>query len=332
MSVANPMVKSDQIQIYVYTNRGRLGLFPACTNSYYGTDASPEAAYLSCGVGVPMKHAVGAIDVGENQSNPDLHFISGDHRTYDHNQFFEALKQSGKKEVLLFIHGFNVKFEEALYRTAQIAYDLKFQGIPILLSWPAGPANGLLEGIALNRTYEKNTENATRSVTFARDFIRDLRELDLRIFVIVHSMGHQVALPALYGIGMENSEPFIEELILHAPDYPIEGLRKQSETIGRIAKRITMYCSPADNALLASKQMNGNTRAGLCTRIDNIDVVNVNEVDDPVLGIGGLGHGYYSGRPILTDMMQILLGINVEKRLFIRRSGPGNAEDFVMRR
>ena len=38
---------------------------------------------------------------------------------------------------MVFIHGFNVPFEDAIYRTAQLAHDLDFDGAPILYSWPS---------------------------------------------------------------------------------------------------------------------------------------------------------------------------------------------------
>ena len=47
------------------------------------------------------------------------------------------------KQVFVFVHGFNVSFENALRRTAQIAYDLNFDGAPFLFSWPSG--DGMLE-------------------------------------------------------------------------------------------------------------------------------------------------------------------------------------------
>ena len=61
-------------------------------------------------------------------------------------------------------------------------------------------------------------------------------------------------------------------------------------------------------------------------------MINVNPVDAPFLGIGGLGHGYYSSRPVLTDLFQVILGIDAPKRLFIRQSSQDNAENYVLRR
>ena len=42
-----------------------------------------------------------------------------------------------RPEVFVFVHGYNVTFEGAAQRTAQIAYDLKFSGAPIFYSWPS---------------------------------------------------------------------------------------------------------------------------------------------------------------------------------------------------
>ncbi|EMK03410.1 hypothetical protein LEP1GSC176_0663 [Leptospira kirschneri str. MMD1493] len=55
-------------------------------------------------------------------------------------------------------------------------------------------------------------------------------------------------------------------------------------------------------------------------------MVNVNLIDSSLISIG---HGYYSSKPLLTDIYQILLGVRAEKRLFIRKSS-GN-ENYVLR-
>ena len=41
-------------------------------------------------------------------------------------------------QALVFVHGYNNGFDDALFRTAQIAYDLKYDGAPFLYSWPSG--------------------------------------------------------------------------------------------------------------------------------------------------------------------------------------------------
>ena len=145
-------------------------------------------------------------------------------------------------------------------------------------------------------------------------------------------MGHQVILPAISSMVSNNREKFIGELILNAPDFPVKEFKRISSKLARAAERVTLYCSPGDNALLASKRLNGNKRIGQCEKVKGIDVINVNEVDAPALGIGGLGHGYYSGRAIMVDFFQVILGIDVRKRLFIRKSHRYGGEDYILRK
>ena len=52
--------------------------------------------------------------------------------------------QSFKDHAVVFVHGYNTAFDYAVYRTAQIAYDLKFDGVPFLFSWPFSRQNGEL--------------------------------------------------------------------------------------------------------------------------------------------------------------------------------------------
>ena len=80
----------------------------------------------------------------------------------------------------------------------------------------------------------------------------------------------------------------------------------------------------------ASESYNGGERLGACEKIDGVDVINVSEVDSTSYG-AGLGHGYYSSRAVLTDVAQLMMGIEAEKRLFIRRSEPNSTEDFYLR-
>ncbi|MBI3394437.1 MAG: alpha/beta hydrolase [Spirochaetia bacterium] len=119
---------------------------------------------------------------------------------------------------------------------------------------------------------------------------------------------------------------------MNAPDFPADEFRAKAADIRHSAKRVTLYCSPGDNALKASERVNQNSRIGSCGKVDGIDVINVNEVDSPALGIGGLGHGYYAGRPIMTDIFQVILGMDTSKRLFIRKSADSGGENFVLRR
>ena len=50
-----------------------------------------------------------------------------------------------------------------------------------------------------------------------------------------------------------------------------------------------------------------------------------------VLGVGGLGHGYYASRAVLTDIFQAVLGMEASRRLFIRVAEPNAPENYFIR-
>lgn len=81
--------------------------------------------------------------------------------------------------------------------------------------------------------------------------------------------------------------------------------------------------------MIASKTFNnGSLRVGACGLSNDLDNINVSLVDNETLG---LGHGYYSSREILSDVSQALLGVDVKKRLFIKKSEPFGNEKYFLR-
>ncbi|MEQ9365571.1 MAG: alpha/beta hydrolase [Leptospirales bacterium] len=326
--IQNPFATSAKIPVFFATNRVPISLQPSCTDSYYGVRNSRELAYGLCEIGVPKRHAVGDLEpVSISRGDADRYYTPGRHSEYQAAGLIGRIAAEPTAEILLFVHGFNVKFEEAALRAAQLAYDVKFQGSVVLFTWPAGSDGGGPGSLLINQTYGENQTNARDTIRLFEKFLRELKRTGKTIHILAHSMGHQIVLPALADAEVKAGPGYLGEVILNAPDFPARDLLRFAPQLTRMSKRVTLYCSPGDNALVASAGLNSNHRAGLCGRIPGIDVINVNELDT-----SALGHGYYSGRAVLTDVYQILLGVDVERRLFIRRSDPGGGEDYILRK
>lgn len=329
--ILDPFDETKNLNVHFVTTRREMGAKDRCEGNSFGfiTDINPH--YGICIVNVPAKHIIGDISLDNNQDKNTFFQFKGRVNT-DDKEFLSKIKSSASEEVLVFVHGFNVNFDEAVLRAGQIKYDLKFPGEVIVYSWPAGADSGILGQVMVKSTYDLNfTEAKINREPFAK-FLNDIAGIGKKIHLVVHSMGHQVVLPSLSSLTKSGKSKYIQELILNAPDFDKNEFELILSDLNKSAERITLYCSPGDNALVASQKVNGAPRAGMCFKYSGVDVINVNEVDDPVLGVGGLGHGYYSSRPILTDIYQVLLGVSVEKRLFIRKSGPKNGENFVLRK
>ena len=316
------------LNILVVTNRKSKDDVFSCDNQPLSIIADNKLRFGTCRVNVPKNHSTGEIvftkDARQSSNN---YFKILDAKSSTQSELIASLKKS-KRKPLIFVHGFNVKYQEALLRASQIGYDLKYQGPIVLFTWPAGAADGFFEEAQINKTYDNNLANTKASVELFKNFLLDLQKNNIRPNLIVHSMGHQVALPALKKISDSNSKVVINELILNAPDFDAPDFIVLAKNIKKVSKRVTLYCSYNDRAMLASKTFNKSDRLGACTFMEDLDSVNVSLVDDSVLG---LGHGYYSSRIILNDVFQVLLGIDADKRLFIRKSEPNSTEKYFLR-
>jgi len=354
--ISVPMDDTHTIRLYFSTNRRTSNKLVSCTDRYYTVKRDEKVRYGVCLVSVPRNHTVGTLNNSEDleYTSRNKQYIVTDHSEFTKDEFLARLKSAPGGEILLFVHGFNVKFREAVLRASQIAYDSKFQGAIVLFTWPAGAGSGYMNQFLINRTYSRNRDNARNTIGAMKELITKLSGLGKTLHVMVHSMGHQIVLPALHDIQgsdkkasgnsaqttdgnktekrdgtKKERKTIIGELILNAPDYSAADFKAQASFFKKIARRITLYCSPGDKALKASKITNGGKRIGQCEKVEGVDVINVNEIDDAVLE---LGHGYYAQRAVLTDLFQVLLGIDASRRLFIRRGNSSGNEHFILRK
>jgi len=317
------------IDVLVASNRKLKAANFGCTNDQLGVEPDSTTHFGVCKINVPKNHSTGLIKfTKDNRQSSHEFFKILNARTLTEPSIFEYLKKTDRYP-LVFVHGFNLRYEDAILRASQIAFDLKYQGPIVLFSWPAGAGDGFLDNQMISRTYDGNFKNAKNSINAFKEFLGQVRAYNLKINLVVHSMGHQIVLPALKDFSTLNpNSKIINELVLNAPDYEANEFINIAESIKQISKRITVYCSYNDRAMTVSEIYNKNPRFGACAFSENIDSINVSLIDAPSLG---LGHGYYSSRAILADVFQVLLGIDAEKRLFMRKSEPNSTEKYFLR-
>jgi esterase/lipase superfamily enzyme len=95
-----------------------------------------------------------------------------------------AVGRSSEQSLLVFVHGFNVPFGDAARRTAQIAHDLQYPGVPLLFSWPSN-------GSPAPRAYKSDENDADWAVPHLSQFLQDVARQSgaTKINIIAHSMG-----------------------------------------------------------------------------------------------------------------------------------------------
>ena len=213
----------------------------------------------------------------------------------------EDLRRSPGRKLLIFIHGYNVSFEKAARRTAQLKYDLRFDGEAAFFSWPS--AGNLLgywsdeKAIAQAEPYLQ--EYLTRLV---RDSGAD------HIYIIAHSMGNRAFVSVMPKVRQAlHGAQSVREVLLAAPD--IDAGVFVRDIIPAMASKTcgtTVYSSTKDKALWGSWLVHFFIRrAGQRTVVSpGIESVNASSVDISLLG---LGHSYFAEQANLLRDIQGLL-------------------------
>lgn len=293
---------------------------------YFATDRVPAAAgaafeaaftagrgdHVSYGqtiVSIPKSHVVGNVERpkfrllrwGVEAATDGDHFRIKALTSLDHDTFVDQLKNASDS-ILLFVHGYNVTFGDAVFKAAQIAFDANFPGTVVVFSWPS--AGQLLK-------YDEDRDSAETAgpdlAMILRMLSEDIGKKD--IYLVAHSMGNQVMVNALQQNALSKSPLTINELVLAAPDVDKDVFRSKADQIRSVAKNITLYASAADKALLASGKKSSGERIGFVgpdgpVLFDGVQVIDVTAAGDDMFG---LDHGTFaSSGAVLADLGRLI--------------------------
>lgn len=173
-------------------------------------------------------------------------------------RFAARLRKTPHRSVLLFVHGYNTRFEEAVYRFAQVVHDAKAPALPLLFTWPS-------RGRLLAYTYDRESANYSRDALEAvlQHLVEDKAVNE--ITVLAHSMGNWVAMEALRQMAIRNKgiHSKIKNVMLAAPDIDVDVFRRQIASIGDKKPPFYLFVSQDDKALAVSRRVwGGNARVG----------------------------------------------------------------------
>lgn len=270
-----------------------------------------EVSYGSCNVSIPRDHRLGEVERPsvlrfQFRENPEKHVALLTIEQYDEDEFFERVSAKAgaqdSADAVVFVHGYNVTFEAAARRTAQMSYDIGFTGAPIFYSWPS---KGGLSGYGADETM---IEWATPNI---KQFLKDvaLRTEAKKIHLIAHSMGNRgltAALTQLVDEGETEVLSKFREIILTAPDIDADIFKRDILPKITPGRRVTLYASAKDRALIASKKVHAFPRAGDAGEsliiVDGLDTVDATEVTT-----GFLGHSYFAeNESVMADIFYLL--------------------------
>ncbi|MDX1947496.1 MAG: alpha/beta fold hydrolase [Pirellulaceae bacterium] len=208
------------------------------------------------------------------------------------------LAASRQQDLLLFVHGFNVDFESALIRTAQIALDMPFNGAVVAYSWPSQ---------ANFQQYGDDEAFNAGSVAPFTEFLSQLVAAvppGTRINIVAHSMGNRIVMQAIGGLPVETARP-LGHVALCAPDVGRADFERWIPGVLARSERVTLYASAGDAALAASRSLHSERRAG--DAMVPLVYPGLETIDCTAVDLDFLGHSYYgSNVDVLADLFAAL--------------------------
>lgn len=315
------------VLIYYATNRNDTGALTP--EDKYGSRRSEEVSFGTCIVTVPDTHRQGEIERPERilfyefSADPAQHILLNQVNSLAKEEFYRLLNEymATPGEAFVFIHGFNNTFEDAALRTAQIAYDLGFAGVPIMYSWPSRGHEW---------DYPPDEQSMIASRRFIKEFLIEISALTnaRTIHLIAHSLGNDGLAWALVDMAEELSDAQLDkinQIILAAPDIDAGVFKNEIvPKITQIGEQITLYASSADKPLLASKIIHDFPRAGNAG-VDLVVTDGINTIDASNVRTDFLNHDY-AFRPAMFDDLEAIINEHatpMQRSNLARRDNPG---------
>ncbi len=291
------------VQAFYATNRNDTGI--ANVSHKYGHERD-IMTYGIAQVTIPHDHRIGKFILSsfDREQRQQLEYLDLSALSRDEllSRLSQAVAASKEKTLLIYVHGFNVTFNEAARGIGQIANDLDFKGCSLFFSWPSqGNVSGYVDDEATILWAEK-------------DLVKLLDEVALNsgsksIYLMGHSMGTRVLTRAFLELIQKKPDQKVhfKSLILTAPDIDAETFKRDiGPALAESGVRVTLYVSSKDKALKLSKRLHKFKRAGDSNDgaliIPGIETVDASNVDT-----GVLGHSYHcDSRTVLSDIYYIL--------------------------
>lgn len=296
----------------------------------YSGKRSNQLNFADVVISVPSNRKAGTINYPSKFPNLETQFAAVSINTQKTSVDFigsinRELRQSppDKRNVFLFVHGYNTNFPAGIFRQAQMRHDFKVEGVAVNFSWAsAGRAPAYL--------YDRD------SAQYARDGLQAALGLLARsevrsIFLLGHSMGGLITMEALRDLSNKNNRAVLSKLravVLASPDIDIDVFQSQIAAIKPLPKPFVIFVSSKDRALRISQRVRGgHPRVGEGSDIDLLRNEGIAVIDLSTINDGGdrTNHSTFATSPTLIKMASSgLLSVNT----FSSEPSRGTANTF----
>lgn len=236
----------------------------ASNDHMFGTQRSDAISYGEVTVAVPPLHKIGVVEYPTQNPDPKADFgvitatttqKASQFKTLLHNQI--RTKPVNERTAVVYVHGFNNTFSEALFLNTQIMHDYDRPEIPVMFSWPSA-------GESLAYLHDRDSILASRSAL--ETLLDQLQASDLERFILVgHSMGAHLVMETLRQHAIRTGQGQWSKLgmvALISPDIDLKVFEQQTAEMGGLPQPFLVVSSKNDRLLALSGIISSTTRVG----------------------------------------------------------------------
>lgn len=294
-----PVRGASQVDMLVATTR----LPSSVPGEMFGGDRGGPA-FAQITISIPPDHKTGQVEWPRQvPADPERSFavvkadVLNQHSVLA--KFQNRLAKGPTRSVLVFVHGFNNTFEDAVFRFAQVVHDSGADDVPVLFTWPSA-------GKLLAYGYDRDSSTYSRdALEHTLDYLIADKSVS-EISILAHSMGNWVTLEALRQMAIRNRSisSKIKNIMLADADVDFDVFRTQVNAMGANRPGFTVFIDDNDKALAVAKILWGsNARLGdfnpnaepykAFLEENRIRIVNMTDVRTN----GWIDHGVYADSP-----------------------------------
>ena len=268
-----------------------------------------------------------AIEKGGGDDTPKLK----ENPVYGSVKFFEELqakmmkKRGASSDVLIFIHGYNVSWHEAVGTALALNWmqnntldDTQCEVEVVLFSWPSDGSMMPFFAYSSDREDARGSgKSFGRGMLKLRDHLHKIKEgCGRNLHVLCHSMGNYVLEQSLSRLGtFENRQRWprmFDQVFLCSADVNEDTLEdgKPLGDLHKLGNNVSVYFNRGDKALIISDITKGqpdrlgNSGAARPNRLHH----KVQQVDCAPVAEGIIEHAYYLWGPVSRDIRQSIEG------------------------
>jgi esterase/lipase superfamily enzyme len=266
---------------------------------------APLETFARISVSVPAAHKPGALEKPPgDRADPAKYLTARSIEAYDGLGSFAGSVTAASRldggRALVFVHGYNTDFDDAVYRTTQIVHDAGYTGAPILFSWASG-------GRTVDYVYDRDSANAARDGL--ENLLRSLAKTGVkRIDVVAHSMGTWLTMEALRGLAISGDRDVggrLGDVVLASPDIDVDVFKSQMRRYGVPDRPFFVLLSDDDKALRFSSLIAGQQpRLGEYRNAKEIAELGLIVVDLTQVKAGdSYNHTKFADNPALVSLL-----------------------------